>query len=245
MRPTAIVYNPSLAYCEIGYWSKDTSIIQLIVLIFSVVFLNISPFFVISYLHFAIIRFLKSHNKQHHIANQNQCQASNDSQKSSKRCPETDPPKRQRNRKTSSLEANRQNESDDHIFIVNKENVETQINRDIPRTSKCKKVETGIQTDTGGVSNAGFDGVADDEIEIILEDTINSVGRNTCLFSEETDASDFATIESFKPDLVKYVKNKPPQKESIVWFGYLQLIGPQSLGSIVVVSLCVLLLIWV
>ena len=26
-----------------------------------------------------------------------------------------------------------------------------------------------------------------------------------------------------------------------VWFGYLQLIGPQSLGSIVVVSLCVLL----
>ena len=29
------------------------------------------------------------------------------------------------------------------------------------------------------------------------------------------------------------------------WFGYLQLIGPQSLGSIVVVSLCVLLLIWV
>ena len=32
---------------------------------------------------------------------------------------------------------------------------------------------------------------------------------------------------------------------AIVWFGYLQLIGPQSLGSIVVVSLCVLLLIWV
>ena len=31
----------------------------------------------------------------------------------------------------------------------------------------------------------------------------------------------------------------------IVWFGYLQLIGSQSLGSIVVVSLCVLLLIWV
>ena len=31
----------------------------------------------------------------------------------------------------------------------------------------------------------------------------------------------------------------------VVWFGYLQLIGPQSLGSIVVVSLCVLLLIWV
>ena len=30
-----------------------------------------------------------------------------------------------------------------------------------------------------------------------------------------------------------------------IWFGYLQLIGPQSLGSIVVVSLCVLLLIWV
>ena len=29
----------------------------------------------------------------------------------------------------------------------------------------------------------------------------------------------------------------------IVWFGYLQLIGPQSLGSIIVVSLCVLLLI--
>ena len=31
----------------------------------------------------------------------------------------------------------------------------------------------------------------------------------------------------------------------LIWFGYLQLIGPQSLGSIVVVSLCVLLLIWV
>ena len=31
----------------------------------------------------------------------------------------------------------------------------------------------------------------------------------------------------------------------VVWFGYLQLIGPQSLGSIIVVSLCVLLLIWV
>ena len=29
--------------------------------------------------------------------------------------------------------------------------------------------------------------------------------------------------------------------QTIVWFGYLQLIGPQSLGSIVVVSLCVLL----
>ena len=35
------------------------------------------------------------------------------------------------------------------------------------------------------------------------------------------------------------------QSKIYVWFGYLQLIGPQSLGSIVVVSLCVLLLIWV
>ena len=42
---------------------------------------------------------------------------------------------------------------------------------------------------------------------------------------------------------IPHTNDSPPK--AVVWFGYLQLIGPQSLGSIVVVSLCVLLLIWV
>ena len=168
-------------------------------LIFSVVFLIISPFLVICYLQFAIVRFLKSHNKQLHVANQNQCQ--NVSQKPSKTRPEAGLPKNQRDRNTNSLKGNRQNESDDLIFAVDKENVETQNNRDIPRASKCEKEITEIHRDTGGFSTAGFAGLADADIEIIQEDNVNSSG--------------FATIESLKLDLAKYDKNKSPQNEAL------------------------------
>ena len=53
----------------------------------------------------------------------------------------------------------------------------------------------------------------------------------------------FKVMNGRAPEYIKDLFR--PKEQIIVWFGYLQLIGPQSLGSIVVVSLCVLLLIWV